>query len=186
MHPHWYSASPEIQRRLISRYLRSIDTQPSPDGPVASALLSDFQFSSPHDVAAVLRWGLRHLRLHSDHFGTDEGWYKVFLEGEEQSGYPLNAFSDKLATLLPADNFDLLIATLEIFSSLAAHAEVNGASGSKLSKMFGLWLLTSNRVTKAEDWKAFYSRWEQMGRMLEHLFLARIRYVYYGDQFHDF
>ncbi|KAF8809976.1 hypothetical protein BYT27DRAFT_7038537, partial [Phlegmacium glaucopus] len=91
------------------------------------------------------------------------------------AGYPPRAFSDKLAPLLPTAHLQLLTATLEIFSSLAAHAECNGTSGSKLCKIFGLWLLTAHHVEDKDDWKAFYARWERTGRMLEHLFLSRIR-----------
>jgi hypothetical protein len=32
-------------------------------------------------------------------------------------------------------------------------------------------------VEDKDDWQSFYLRWECTGRMLEHLFLARIRYV---------
>ena len=130
---------------------------------------------SPHDIAAILRWGLRHVQIEGDSFGTNETWYTTFLESERTAGYPPKAFSDKLAPLLPTAHLQLLTATLEIFSSLAAHAEVNGTSGSKLCKLFGLWLLTARRVEDNDDWKTFYARWERTGRMLEHLFLSRIR-----------
>src|SRR3979490_3410571 len=65
MHPHWYSASPEGQQRLISFYILSLaPTVPnyptSPTSPTASATFEyELQYPcSPHDVAAVLRWGL--------------------------------------------------------------------------------------------------------------------------------
>jgi hypothetical protein len=92
-------------------------------------------------------------------------------------------FKLKVTALAPTINgttthLQLLTATLEIFSSLAAHAEVNGTSGSKLCKLFGLWLLTAHRVEDKDDWKTFYARWERTGRMLEHLFLSRIRQVF--------
>lgn len=184
MHPHWYSSSPEIQRRLISHFLNSLAPQSaiSPLSPTLSSPISAFESEihftrDPHDVATVLRWGLRHLQLEGDHFGTDDGWYKAFLDAESAAEYPPKAFSEKLAPNLPPAHLELLIATLEIFSSLAAHSEANSTSGSKLSKIFGLWLLTARRVEDKDDWQSFYSRWESTGRMLEHLFLARIRYV---------
>ena len=182
MHPHWYSSSPEVQRRLISQFIHSL--KPAPQGlmtPLSlnSTLLTPFEAEvnsrSPYDVAAVLRWGLRHLQLEGDHFGTDDGWYKAFLDAEAAASYPPKAFSEKLAPKLPSAHLDLLIATLEIISSLAAHSEANGTSGNKLSKIFGLWLLTARRVEEQDDWHSFYQRWERTGRMLEHLFLARIR-----------
>jgi len=184
MTPHWYSASPDIQRRLISQFIHSL-TPKTPATALsanthspASNFESEINFTrSPHDIAAVLRWGLRHLQLEGESFGTDDGWYKTFLDAEAAGDYPPNAFSTQLAPKLPGPHLELLTATLEIFSSLATLAESNGTSGSKLSKIFGLWLLTARRVDDKDDWATFYARWEQTGRMLEHLFLARIRYV---------
>lgn len=182
MHPHWYSASPKIQRKLISLYIHSLAAK-SPSNtlsPSSSAILSTFESEieyvrSPHDVAAVLRWALRHLKLDSNCFGREHGWYKAFFDEERGADYPPKAFSDYLSPRVPSPHLDLLCATFEIFSSLAAHAEANGISGSKLAKYFGLWLLTSKRVEESDTWSTFYARWERTGRMLEHLFLARLR-----------
>ncbi|PPQ69057.1 hypothetical protein CVT24_000100 [Panaeolus cyanescens] len=178
MHPHWYSASPDVQRRLISQFINSLNadstTSPTSSSPT-TAFESEMTFTRPHDVAAVLRWGLRHLQLDGDHLGKDETWYSKFLEAEAAADYPLKAFSEQLAPHLPPAHLEVLTSTLEIFSSLAAHAEANSTSGSKLSKIFGLWLLVSQRVDSKDDFHSFYQRWERMGRMLEHLFLARIR-----------
>lgn len=186
MHPHWYSASPDIQRRLISLFIHSLSSSKNtvttlfPSSPVSSASLFESEISfarSPHDVAAVLRWGLRHLKFEGSSFGNEDGWYKSFFEAERHSEYPLKAFTGQLSRQVPAAHLELLVATLEIFSSLAAHAETNSTSGSKLSKLFGLWLLTSQRAEDKDDWSSFYARWERTGRMLEHLFLSRIRYA---------
>lgn len=185
MHPHWYSASPEVQRKLISLFIQSL----APNSPITtlsptltaptSAFESEIQFTrSPHDVAAVLRWGLRHQKFDGAHFGKDEKWYQKFAETERSMGYPPTAYSDTLVPLLPPAHLELLSATLEIISSLAAHAETNSISGSKLSKFLGLWLLTSQRALDTDDWSTFYARWERAGRILEHLFLARVRFDY--------
>jgi Domain of unknown function (DUF1708) len=186
MHPHWYSASPDIQRRLISLFIHSLSPQgpASTLAPTVSPFVSAFEseiFSarSPHDVAAVLRWGLRHLRLEGSTFGKDDTWYKHFFDAERSSEYPPTAFSAQLAPQLPSPHLELLVATLEIFSLLASHAEANGISGSKLSKFFGLWLLSVNRAEQKDDWSTFYARWERMGRIMEHLFLSRIRLVFW-------
>ena len=183
MHPHWYAASHKIQRRVISHFIylanlensTSTPSLASPTSPLSAFEAEVNDTFSPHDIAAILRWGLRHVQIEGGSFGTDDGWYKTFLESEIAAGYPPKAFSDKLAPLLPTAHLQLLMATLEIFSSLAAHAEVNGTSGSELCKLFGLWLLTAHRVEDNDDWKTFYARWERTGRMLEHLFLSRIR-----------
>ncbi|KAF8339314.1 hypothetical protein F5887DRAFT_981887 [Amanita rubescens] len=182
MHPHWYSASPQIQRKLISLYIHSLAAK-SPSNtlsPSSSAILSTFESEveyvrSPHDVAAVLRWALRHLKLDSNCFGREHDWYKGFFDEERAAKYPSKAFSDYLSPRVPNTHLDLLCATFEIFSSLAAHAEANSISGSKLAKYFGLWLLTAQRSDENDTWSTFYARWERSGRMLEHLFLARLR-----------
>ncbi|KAJ7578693.1 hypothetical protein C8J56DRAFT_354541 [Mycena floridula] len=182
MHPHWYSASPDAQRRLISLFIQSLAAK-SPIttlSPSSSSAVSAFESEisstrSPHDVASVLRWGLRHLQLDGSSFGKDDAWYKAFSEAERSSDYPPTAFSQKLVPLLPPAHLELLKITLDLFSSLAAHAEANGISGSKLSKLLGLWLLTSTRVEEKDTWATFYARWERSGRILEHLLLALIR-----------
>lgn len=168
---------------MISHFIYLLDQEtltstPSPVSPTSPISAFEAEVSDtflPHDIAAILRWGLRHVQIEGNSLGTDDEWYITFLKAEGSAGYPPKAFSDKLASLLPTSHLQLLLATLEIFSSLAAHAEVNGTSGSKLCKIFGLWLLTAHRVEDEDDWKTFYARWERTGRMLEHLFLSRIR-----------
>jgi hypothetical protein len=187
MHPHWHSASPEVQHRLITLYLTSLASTgrkdpTSPSSPTAPATFEyELQYTrSPHDVAAVLRWGLRHLKLDGDSFGKESGdwtWYSTFAKAECTSSYPPDAFSKFLIPQLPTAHTELLLATLDIISSLSALCEANGSSGSKLSKLFGLWLLTCDDSTEGDDWSAFYDRWDRAGRILEHLFLARIRFA---------
>ncbi|KAH6907270.1 hypothetical protein BKA70DRAFT_1104920, partial [Coprinopsis sp. MPI-PUGE-AT-0042] len=92
-----------------------------------------------------------------------------------KADYPPKAFSEILGPRIPGAQHELLKEVLEIFSSLASHAESNSTSGSKLSKVFGLWLLNSHRVESQDDWRTFYQRWETAGRQLEHLFFAHIR-----------
>lgn len=191
MHPHWYSASPETQRRLISLFILSL----APNSPISTlspasdspSLLFNSELSytrSPHDIAAVLRWALRHLRLESSSFGPEPDgediwhWYTTFFDSERTSNFPTNAFSRSLAPSLPPAHLQVLTVTLDIISSLAAHAETNGSSGSKLSKFLGLWLLTAQRAADSDDWPTFYARWEKAGRILEHVFLSYVRLVH--------
>ncbi|CAL1697647.1 unnamed protein product [Somion occarium] len=192
MHPHWYSASPDVQRKLISLFILSLAPQSQaptlPVSPSSSSLLFESELSytrSPHDIAAILRWALRHLQLDGNSFGTSSSaepgseeawrWYTAFAEAERALSYPSNAFSQSLTPELPTAHHRLLTATLDIISSLAAHAETNGSSGSKLSKFLGLWLLTAQRSQESDDWNAFYARWERAGRILEHIYLSYIR-----------
>ncbi|KAI0298969.1 hypothetical protein B0F90DRAFT_1729691 [Multifurca ochricompacta] len=178
-------SSSMVQHRLISLYLLSLASKSpttttlptSPDSP--AAFESELHYTcSPYDVAAVLRWGLRHLKLDGTSFGKGSGdwtWYNTFAEAERTNSYPLDAFSKSLIPQLPAIHSELLLAILDIISSLSARCEANGSSGSKLSKFFGLWLLTVEHSPEGDDWNAFYDRWDRAGRILEHLFLARIR-----------
>lgn len=168
MHPHWHSASPATQQRLILLFVQS------------SAAVFESEVSStrsPHDVAAVLRWAFRHLKLPGDSFGNDPAWYRVFFDTEKADSYPPKSFSEILAPQLPSVNLQLLNASVELFSSLAAHAEANGVSGSKLSKLLGLWLLTPERSKPDYDFISFYNQWDKQGRILEHIFLSYIRFV---------
>ncbi|THH30472.1 hypothetical protein EUX98_g3724 [Antrodiella citrinella] len=154
---------------------------PETDSP---SLLFNSELSytrSPHDIAAVLRWALRHLQLEGPSFGSSSDtedvwrWYSSFTEAERAANYPPTAFSGSLVPSIPASHLQLLTATLDIISSLAAHAETNGSSGSKLAKFFGLWLLTAQRAMETDDWATFYARWEKAGRIFEHLFLSYVR-----------
>lgn len=188
MHPHWYSASPEVQRKLVSLFIISLGPKspittlsPTPASP-SLVLETELNYTrDPHDIAGVLRWALRHLRLQGSSFGSDSSatsewaWYLQFATSERDGGYPPTAFSKSLVPLLPPAHLPLLTTLLDTMSSLAAHAEATGTSGSKLAKLFGLWLLSTERVDSSEDWAAFYKRWERAGRILEHLFLAHVR-----------
>ncbi|EJD05003.1 uncharacterized protein FOMMEDRAFT_27267 [Fomitiporia mediterranea MF3/22] len=181
MHPHWHSASPATQRRIISLFLSSLapsDTT-TPASP-SSSFDSELEYvRSPHDVAAVFRWALRHVKLEGDTFDKDNtpslAWYNTFTEKEKKADYPRTAYSDLLLPVVKPSHAELLGATLNLISRLASHSEANGTSGSKLSMFFGHYLLTGNRVENLEDWVAFYSLWEQAGRALEHIFLSSLR-----------
>lgn len=192
MHPHWHSASPAVQRKIISLFLSSLENTPSgtdaaPKSPTASAAAAfdlELEYArSPHDVSAVFRWALRHLQLDGDTFPKDNGrdadrlgWYNTFVRSESERSYPLTAYGELLVPMVKPAHVELLNATLGLVSSLASHSEINGVSGRKLSMSLGLYLLTGNKVDGAGDWKAFYSQWERAGRALEHIFLASLRY----------
>jgi hypothetical protein len=183
MHPHWYTSSPSLQRKLISLYLHPRTTDASTSSPPLSNFESEIEYSDPHDVASVLRWALRHFEpTDVPAFGmtsTDSGlyeWYNAFSTAERNHNYPMDAY-DTLSSqsLIPTSHHQLLAVLLDLTFSLAAHAEANGVSGSKFSKLVGLWLLESKRKAAADDWRGFYADWDHAGRILEHVFLARIR-----------
>ena len=71
----------------------------------------------------------------------------------------------------------LLKALVEVFSSLAAHAEANGAGGAKVCRVAGFWVVGAQVQEGGDGWKAFYARWDEAGRIMEHVFLAGVRCV---------
>ena len=186
MRPHWHSASPQIQRKLISLFILSLAhkspeaTLPPSTSPLA-AFNSELEYTrSVHDIAAVFRWALRHLKLEGTSFGSSSSsdewsWYHKFYEAERKIDHDPRVFTTKLVPEIQSTHTTLLLPILDIFSSLAAHAEANGYSGSKLTKYFGFWLLTARRAAGTDDWNSFYARWEVSGRMFEHLFLSWLR-----------
>ncbi|KAL5520413.1 hypothetical protein ACEPAG_9637 [Sanghuangporus baumii] len=180
MHPHWYSASPAAQSRIISLFLSSLTASSEAAASATSSFDSELEFArSPHDVAAVFRWALRHLRLEGDAFDKDNSaslaWYDDFKEKEKASEYSRTAYSDLLLPTVKPSHVELLGSTLSLVSRLASHSEWNGTSGSKLSMSFGHYLLTGNQAEGIEDWVSFYSLWERAGRALEHIFLSSLR-----------
>ena len=109
IHTRRHSASPDVQRRLNSFPMLSLSSS-----PFAS---EDKSAWSSHDVAAVLRWGLRHLNLEGNTFRTNEGWCKLFFDEECAADYPIGAFMDKLVPKLPKAHLELLAATLKILTT---------------------------------------------------------------------
>lgn len=105
--------------------------EPKPD-PAVEAFEDQLKYASPHDVAELFKWAIRHFNLGAPSFGTssDEyGWYKNFAESEQAAGYPPDAYTTILGPLLPANHLELLNAIFNFASSVASYAEVNGVSG---------------------------------------------------------
>lgn len=186
MHPHWHSASPAVQRKIISLFVSSLTLPGSETTPstqlFSPAFASELADSSPHDVAAVFRWALRHLELEGGFFGKEDAsilsWYSKFSSLEKEKSYPQKAYSELLPPLVKPSHVELLSVVLELFASLTSHSEMNGVSGSKLTMALGQYVLGGNRVIGLEDWPSFYGQWERVGLALEHVFLASLRCVY--------
>lgn len=68
----------------------------------------------------------------------------------------------------------LLTALMELVASVAAYAESNAMSASRLCKTIGFWVLSPRTLTFA-DYKHFYHIWVQSARLFEHMFLAYLR-----------
>ena len=114
----------------------SKDPTPTTNEAKPSNTLENFENelnrASPHDVAELFKWAIRHFRLEGASFGSssDEyGWYKSFAEGERMASFPPDAYSTILGPLLPLNHLELLNVIFNFVSSVASHAETNGVSG---------------------------------------------------------
>src|SRR5260370_5370682 len=113
MRPHWHSASPQLQRKPISLFTLSLaqkspDTTLAPSTSASAAFNSELEYTrSVHDIAAVFRWALRHLKTEGASFGSspsssDEwSWYHNFCESERKSGYDPRVFTAGLVPEIP-------------------------------------------------------------------------------------
>ena len=181
MHPHWHSSSSEDQRRILSYFFDSL-ARPSTSQFQSSPFTSELRHChTPHDPAAVLRWGVRHFDNGGKPFGNAKAgssgqwdWYQGFSEAERSKSFPVNGFSQELVPLLPEQNNKLLQTVLDLTASLASQSEMNGISGSKLSKMLGYWLLGTRNLSDSQ-WSSFYDDWNAAGRIMEHIFFAYLR-----------
>lgn len=144
---------------------------------------ADLRDASPQDVAPVLKWGLRHFAIEKNSFGARNGtypvddqwaWYRIFAEKERVASFPMNSFSNILLPLLPNSHGVLLKNLMELFASIAAHADANGMFNTKLSKVLAWWII-SNRTWAGTGFGGFYVEWDCAARILEHVFLAYIR-----------
>ncbi|KAG8820389.1 hypothetical protein FRC19_008923, partial [Serendipita sp. 401] len=166
----WYAQSAEKQRRLLVAFLQTLsgdsaatrdDVEPKPN-PAVETFDAYLASASPHDIAEVLKWALRHFKLQGSSFGnsTDEyGWYKTFAESEKSAEYPPEAYSTILPPLLPSEHQQLLDTLFNFASSLACYAEINGVSGSRFTRLIGWWLL-SERREPSQGLISFIQEWE--------------------------
>lgn len=192
-HPHWLSASRSSQRELISRYVATLQ---SPSAATQESFQTILGLAEPTDVAAVLKWGLRHLVLEKGTFGSPSSsspsslatveawdWYVKFAEAERAAGFPADAYSSKLLPLLSQPHAILLKNLLDLLSSVAAHAQGNGMFNTKLAKDVAWWVVSSRKwgVSKngaggnRDEWADFYLAWDRASRILEHVMLAYLR-----------
>ncbi len=176
-HPHWLSASPGSQRKLIARFILALKSKNF------ARFEADLRDASPQDVATVLKWGLRHFTIEKNSFGIGNGtnpgedqwaWYHGFAEKERVASFPMNSFSSVLLPLLPNSHAVLLKNLMELFASIAAHADGNGMFNTKLSKVLSWWII-SNRTWAGTGFGSFYVEWDRAARILEHVFLAYVR-----------
>jgi hypothetical protein len=112
------------------------DPAPTTDEAKSNSALESFdnelKRASPHDVAELFKWSIRHFRFEAASFGTssDEyGWYKNFAEAERTASFPPDAYTTILGPLLPTGHLELLNVIFNFTSSVASYGEINGVSG---------------------------------------------------------
>lgn len=138
----------------------------------------ELRYASPHDIASVMKWGLRHMRMRTSDFSskdTDE-WYDVFVAAERESGYHARAIADLLHPKLPQATAELLSEVLDLMASVAAHASSNHMPASALCRMLGFWIL--GRIGVAHPPPTVSELVDAVNKaaaMAEHLLLAHIR-----------
>lgn len=135
----WHAQSQSKQRKLLVLFLTALDKSPKlgPDNQeIAPTPLEIFETTlrdaSPHDVAELFKWGIRHFKFEGSSFGSSSeeyGWYTTFATNEKSASYPQDAYSQILLPLLPDKHQELLNVLFDASVSIAAYSEANGLSG---------------------------------------------------------
>ena len=176
-HPHWLSASPGRQCKLITQFLLALKSNNF------ARFEADLWDAGPQDVAPVLKWGLQHLTIEKNSFRirnrthpTEDqwAWYNAFAEKECVASFPMDSFSSVLLPLLPNSHAVLLKNLMELFTSIASHTDGNGMFNTKLSKVLSWWII-SNCTWAGTGFGSFYVEWDHAARILEHVFLVYVR-----------
>lgn len=140
MRPQWQTSFPAAQRKLIQLTDSSAQSPPNPNHehiPLTFPVVP-LTFATPQ--CTLLVYGER--GLGTSHFSGSGKWYGDFAEEEGEARYTVDAFERFLA---PKDG-GLVKALAEAFSSLAVHAGANGASGGKVCRGAGFWVLVIKRL----------------------------------------
>ncbi|GAK67429.1 uncharacterized protein PAN0_018c5656 [Moesziomyces antarcticus] len=138
----------------------------------------ELRYAAPHDVVAVMKWGLRHLRLRCADFDSKDAdeWYEVFAAAERAAAYPARAIADLLHPKLPIATAELLSETLDLMASVAAHSSTNHMPAAQICKVLGFWLF--GRIGVAHPPPTVDELVDAVNRaagVAEHLLLAHIR-----------
>lgn len=157
------------------------------------AFLDEIRYANPHDLAALIKWGLARMGrvlavpvpvpgqkkgevreemvyVHQRGF-LDLEAYNAWRDHERRSHYSHSAFDHFLAHLAP-DNARLLSALFELLSSTASYSLKNGMMPAKLCKHFGPLLFG---LPEDESFARTYDAYVRASNATEHLLLAYIR-----------
>ncbi|SPO37648.1 uncharacterized protein PSFLO_03124 [Pseudozyma flocculosa] len=160
----------------LARLWQRPEEAPDKSRAALDELEKELRYTSIHNVVALLKWGLRHLRLRTTDFNSSDpyGWYDAFVAAEKKSGYHPRAIADLLHPTLPQETAELLVQMLELMARVAAHH--NHMPASEICSILGFWLF--GRIGVAHPPPTFpelQAAWQTATSVAEHLLLAHIR-----------
>lgn len=131
-------------------------------------------------VVALLKWGLRRLRLKATDFYAVSSeplkWYDSFVQKEKAASYPKQAYSDLLLPKLPSATGKFLSSLLDLMTTVSAHHVANAMPASRLCKTLGYWIVGRIGVDHPpHSFDEVVKAWSRASAVTEHLFLAFTR-----------
>ena len=172
------SVFPVLPENALKRLSQRPEEVPDKSRSARNELEKEIRYASPHDAAAMLKWGLRHMRVRNTDFNSpdEHGWYDNFVKAERASQYHPRAIADLLHPNLPLETAELLSEVLELMATVASHRTANHMPASYICRVLGFWLLGRIGVAHPPPtFDEFHKVWEKSSAILEHLLLAHIR-----------
>ncbi|BGO95255.1 hypothetical protein NBRC10512_002595 [Rhodotorula toruloides] len=175
---------------LFLDYMAEFDAAPSSSdsirGSEASkavllhAFKEELRYANVHDVAAVLRWGLRHFSSSPSFSGSPTpsvDWYTSFLRRSSSfsPSHPPHSFSAFLLPSLPPASQALLLSTLTLLQAVAANAQHNAMTARRLCRSFGIYLFGMSPSSGSSSFDDLYNAWREAGDALEGCLKAFLR-----------
>lgn len=96
-------------------------------------------------------------------------WLEAASSATDHNAYP--TFADTLAE----GEARLLASLMDLVAAVAAYAEANAMSASRLCKVFGFWVLAPKSTAYDGGYQQFYDTWKRSTNHFERLFLAYLR-----------
>ncbi|KAF8577497.1 hypothetical protein K439DRAFT_1364585 [Ramaria rubella] len=167
--------SPSRIKRLIDTFLRTCSNF-RPGSSTDLKWREEAQFSGPHELAMMLRWGLaRIVRIFQGHDARGILSWESYLrwrEDEASALYPPEYFEAFLPPL-PMEVQVLLTTLLAFLARLTAHATSSGLTPPALSSLFGPLLFGLGSA--ALPFHHTYGAYLRCSHATEHILLAYIR-----------
>lgn len=135
-------------------------------------------YANIHDVVSLFKWGLRRMRLRSNHLnsGSPLFWYESFLQKEKAGKYPTKAFSSLLLPALTSDAAKIFNTVFDLMSTVSAHHMANAMPAWRLCRIVGYWLI--GQIDATDETRSFAEMadsFDRASKITEHLLLTFIR-----------